>query len=54
MSITSFSRCFCEDVVRGLGGRKRRHLRELWAAKVQCSLKFFFIMDCQAPRHHDW
>ncbi|CAE7558299.1 unnamed protein product [Symbiodinium natans] len=28
MSITSFSRCFCEDV-------------------VQCSLKFFFIMDCQ-------
>mmetsp|Transcript_41834 Transcript_41834/g.97405 ORF Transcript_41834/g.97405 Transcript_41834/m.97405 type:complete len:193 (-) Transcript_41834:99-677(-) len=28
LSITSFSRCFCEDV-------------------VQCSLKFFFIMDCQ-------
>ncbi|CAL1132771.1 unnamed protein product [Cladocopium goreaui] len=28
ISIASFSRCFCEDV-------------------VQCSLKFFFIMDCQ-------
>jgi len=27
-SITSFSRCFCEDV-------------------VQCSVKFFFLMDCQ-------
>jgi len=28
LSITSFSRCFCEDV-------------------VQCSLKFFFLMDCE-------
>eukprot|EP00438_Fugacium_kawagutii_P011512 Skav228311 [mRNA] locus=scaffold4453:58776:75468:+ [translate_table: standard] len=28
ISIASFSRCFCEDV-------------------VQCSLKFFFIMDCE-------
>eukprot|EP00437_Effrenium_voratum_P046243 CAMPEP_0181523578 /NCGR_PEP_ID=MMETSP1110-20121109/67973_1 /TAXON_ID=174948 /ORGANISM="Symbiodinium sp., Strain CCMP421" /LENGTH=348 /DNA_ID=CAMNT_0023654253 /DNA_START=18 /DNA_END=1060 /DNA_ORIENTATION=- len=28
LSIASFSRCFCEDV-------------------VQCSLKFFFIMDCE-------
>lgn len=29
LSITSFSRCFCEDV-------------------IQCSVKFFFLMDCQA------
>lgn len=28
LSVTSFSRCFCEDV-------------------VQCSLKFFFLMDCE-------
>lgn len=28
VSITSFSRCFCEDV-------------------VQCSVKFFFLMDCE-------
>merc|ERR1712187_396435 len=29
ISITSFSRCFCEDI-------------------IQCSVKFFFLMDCEA------
>lgn len=28
LSLSSFSRCFCEDV-------------------VQCSVKFFFLMDCK-------
>ena len=56
MSITSFSRCFCEDVASCSEcfadvmpqWQPRDRARKPSNAEVQCSLKFFFIMDCQA------